>query len=205
MIPRLGTKQTNRSSRALSAVWEKKRTWRGIRPKYGFDPHFGGPLGRNCIARAQRLHENHQFIRPAYYRRKSNGVRLETDSHCQRSTHHALSRCVEVQRGHFRNSETEEAEMKLSIALSALLIAGFVAVSPKRASAVVYCQYIEHPAGCVVRPGVAVAPTHDVRKIPPSIDGRTSGFILRQDLFDRNNPNNLRSDYHGPPAQPGQF
>ena len=97
------------------------------------------------------------------------------------------------------------AEMKLSIALSALLIAGFVAVSPKRASAVVYCQYIEHPAGCVVRPGVAVAPTHDVRKIPPSIDGRTSGFILRQDLFDRNNPNNLRSDYHGPPAQPGQF
>jgi hypothetical protein len=96
--------------------------------------------------------------------------------------------------------------MKLSIALSALLITGLVAVSPERASAVVYCQYVEYPAGCVVRPGVAVAPTHDVRKIPPSIDGRTSGsIILRQDLFDRNNPNNLRSDYHGPTAQPGQF
>jgi hypothetical protein len=29
--------------------------------------------------------------------------------------------------------------------------------------------------------------------------------ILRQDLFDRNDPNNLRSDYHGPPAQPAQY
>jgi hypothetical protein len=28
--------------------------------------------------------------------------------------------------------------------------------------------------------------------------------VLRQDLFDRNDPNNLRSDYHGPPRQPGQ-
>ena len=37
----------------------------------------------------------------------------------------------------------------------------------------------------------------DLRKIP--------GCVLPQDLFDRNNPNNLRSDYPGPPAQPGQF
>ena len=29
--------------------------------------------------------------------------------------------------------------------------------------------------------------------------------VVRQDLFDRNDPNNLRSDYHGPPAQHGQF
>jgi hypothetical protein len=50
-----------------------------------------------------------------------------------------------------------------------------------------------------------VAPTHDVRKIPPSTDAPTSCFILRQDLFDRNNPNNLRSDWPGPPAQPAQF
>ena len=94
--------------------------------------------------------------------------------------------------------------MKISIALSALLIT-FVAASTEKASAVVYCQYIEHPAGCVVRPGVGVAPIHDVRKIPPSINAPTSGFILRQDLFDRNNPNNLRSDWPGPSAQPGQF
>ena len=29
--------------------------------------------------------------------------------------------------------------------------------------------------------------------------------VLRQDLFDRNDPNNLRSDYPAPPAQPGQY
>jgi hypothetical protein len=101
-------------------------------------------------------------------------------------------------------SETEEAEMKLSIASSALLIAGFVAASTENASAVVYCQYIEHPAGCVVRPGVAIAPpTHDVRKIPAPIDAPARGFILRQDLIDRNNPNNLRSDWPSPAGLPG--
>jgi hypothetical protein len=52
-----------------------------------------------------------------------------------------------------------------------------------------------------------VTPTHNVRKIPPTIDAPKSGFILilRQDLFDRNNPNNLRSDWPSPPAQPAQF
>jgi hypothetical protein len=42
--------------------------------------------------------------------------------------------------------------MKLSIALSALLITGFVAASTEPASAVVYCQYVAYPVGCVVRP-----------------------------------------------------
>ena len=50
-----------------------------------------------------------------------------------------------------------------------------------------------------------VAPTHDNRKVPPTIATPRSGFILRQDLFDRNNPNNLRSDWPSPPAQPGQL
>ena len=100
---------------------------------------------------------------------------------------------------------TEEAEVKLSIALLALLTTGFIAASSERAGAVVYCQYFEYPAGCVVRPGVEVAPNQDVRKTPPSIDAPARGFILRQDLFDRNNPNNLRSDWPGPRAQPGQF
>jgi hypothetical protein len=50
--------------------------------------------------------------------------------------------------------------MKLSIALAAaLLITGFVAASSKGASAaVVYCQYVDYPAGCVVRPGVVLRP-----------------------------------------------
>ena len=47
-------------------------------------------------------------------------------------------------------------------------------------------------------------PVPTARKISPPVDLRPTG-VLRQDLFDRNNPNNLRSDYPGPPAQPGQF
>jgi hypothetical protein len=50
-----------------------------------------------------------------------------------------------------------------------------------------------------------IAPIRDVRKIPPAIDTPRIGLVLRQDLFDRNNPNNLRSDWPAPPAQPGQF
>jgi hypothetical protein len=55
-----------------------------------------------------------------------------------------------------------------------------------------------------------IVPTH-VRKIPPSIDDPRNAFILRsavvlrQDLFDRNDRNNVRSDWPAPPAQPGQF
>jgi hypothetical protein len=45
----------------------------------------------------------------------------------------------------------------------------------------------------------------DVRPITPLGDGCRSSFICRQDLFDRNNPNNIRSDWPGPPAQPGRF
>ena len=54
--------------------------------------------------------------------------------------------------------------MKLPIALSAL-IAGFVAASTGEASAVVYCQYINYPAGCVVRPGVGLRPRPVARAV----------------------------------------
>jgi hypothetical protein len=46
--------------------------------------------------------------------------------------------------------------MKRSIALAALLSAGFAVVSSEQASAVVYCQYISYPVGCVARPGVVL-------------------------------------------------
>ena len=50
--------------------------------------------------------------------------------------------------------------MRLSIALAAaaLLITGFVAASTEKASAVVYCQYVDYPANCVVRSGVVLRP-----------------------------------------------
>jgi hypothetical protein len=45
----------------------------------------------------------------------------------------------------------------------------------------------------------------DVRQAASPVAGCWNGFICRQDLFDRNNRNNLRSDWPSPPAQPGQF
>jgi hypothetical protein len=43
---------------------------------------------------------------------------------------------------------------------------------------------------------VRPAPVPDMQKIPPPVDrGRTGFVVLRQDLFDRNSQNNLRSDY----------
>jgi hypothetical protein len=45
--------------------------------------------------------------------------------------------------------------MKRSIALSAAPLAtGLVTATPEPARAVIYCQYIDYPAGCIVRPGV---------------------------------------------------
>jgi hypothetical protein len=51
--------------------------------------------------------------------------------------------------------------MRVSIVLAfaALTIGGFVvAGTGKAGAAVVYCQYVEYPAGCVVRPGVVLRP-----------------------------------------------
>lgn len=58
--------------------------------------------------------------------------------------------------------------MKHSIALltsSALLALGFMAASTDRAGAVVYCQYIGYPVGCVVRPGVVLRPRPVARAV----------------------------------------
>jgi hypothetical protein len=55
--------------------------------------------------------------------------------------------------------------MKLSIGLSALLIAGFVVAGSEPASAVVYCQYVSYPAGCIVRPGVVLRPRPVARAV----------------------------------------
>lgn len=55
--------------------------------------------------------------------------------------------------------------MKFSIALSTLLVTGFIAASSEQASAVVYCQYVSYPAGCVVRPGVVLRPRPVARAV----------------------------------------
>jgi hypothetical protein len=92
--------------------------------------------------------------------------------------------------------------MKQSIALSVSLIIGLLAANTGRANAVVYCQYAGYPAGCAERS--SVAPILDARKMPAAIDVHPRGLV-RQDLFDRNNPNNLRPDWPSPPSQPGGF
>lgn len=53
--------------------------------------------------------------------------------------------------------------MKILIGLSTL-IAGFVAASTEEARAVVYCQYINYPVGCV-RPGVVLRPRPVARAV----------------------------------------
>ena len=50
-------------------------------------------------------------------------------------------------------------KVKLATLLAAsILTLGFVATSTEEAGAIVYCQYISYPAGCVVRPGVVLRP-----------------------------------------------
>jgi hypothetical protein len=65
---------------------------------------------------------------------------------------------------------------------------------------------------CALTPAIAAAqdgraktePAQRARRIPAPGDIVAPG-VLRQDLFDRNNPNNLRRDYPAAPAQPAQF
>jgi hypothetical protein len=55
--------------------------------------------------------------------------------------------------------------MKLSVALLALSIGGFVVASTEGADAAVYCQYVNYPVGCVVRPGVVLRPRPVARAV----------------------------------------
>jgi hypothetical protein len=55
--------------------------------------------------------------------------------------------------------------MKLSIAFSVLLITGFMAATTEPASAIVYCQYTDYPAGCTVRAGVVLRPRPVARAV----------------------------------------
>jgi hypothetical protein len=54
-------------------------------------------------------------------------------------------------------------------------------------------------------PRAKIITTADVRQSAPLVDSCRNRFVCRQDLFDRNNTSNLRSDWPSPPAQAGQF
>jgi len=45
---------------------------------------------------------------------------------------------------------------------------------------------------------------HEKTQVRWSTDWTKPGLIVRQDLFDRRNPTNLRTDWPAPPSQPNQ-
>jgi hypothetical protein len=55
--------------------------------------------------------------------------------------------------------------MKSSVTLLALLVTGFLTSGTEEASAVVYCQYVNYPVGCIVRPGVVLRPRPVARAV----------------------------------------
>lgn len=69
--------------------------------------------------------------------------------------------------------------MKTGIAAAsfALLTIGFTTTTTDTANAVVYCQYISYPAGCVARPGVVLRPRPVARAVRGTV---THGTAINQ-------------------------
>ena len=70
---------------------------------------------------------------------------------------------------------------------------------------VVFCVLLFPPVASANGAKTRTEPVQAAPRTPLVVVVRPNGFVLRQDLFDRNDPNNLRSNYPGPPAQPGQY
>jgi hypothetical protein len=73
----------------------------------------------------------------------------------------------------------EEKNMKTRIAVASLafLTIGFMASATDTANAVVYCQYIDYPAGCVARAGVVLRPRPVARAVRGTV---TQGTAINQ-------------------------
>jgi len=80
--------------------------------------------------------------------------------------------------------------MKRSIALPVLLITGFVAAGTEQASAVIYCQYVAYPAGCIVRPGVVLRPRPVARAVVRPGVGAPGVGVRRGTPMNRGGPVN---------------
>ncbi len=62
--------------------------------------------------------------------------------------------------------------------IAAGVLLGLAAATPARA--VVYCQYVDYPAGCVVRPGVVLRPRPVARAaVRHNIGGNANGGVNR--------------------------
>ena len=66
------------------------------------------------------------------------------------------------------------------IATSVLLALGAVTLSAPPAGAVVYCQYVDYPSGCVVRAGVVLRPRPVARAaVRHNAGGNANGGVNR--------------------------
>jgi hypothetical protein len=68
-------------------------------------------------------------------------------------------------------------KIRIAVASFAFLTIGFITTTTDTANAVVYCQYISYPAGCVVRPGVVLRPRPVARAARGSV---TQGTAINQ-------------------------
>lgn len=68
-------------------------------------------------------------------------------------------------------------KIRIAVALFAFLTIGFMSMTTDTANAVVYCQYISYPAGCVVRPGVVLRPRPVARAVRGTV---THGTAINQ-------------------------
>ena len=65
-------------------------------------------------------------------------------------------------------------KIKIAVASFAFLTIGFVTTGADTANAVVYCQYISYPAGCVARAGVVLRPRPVARAVRGTVTQGTA-------------------------------
>jgi hypothetical protein len=65
-------------------------------------------------------------------------------------------------------------------AASALLVLAGITLNPSPAHAIVYCQYVDYPGGCVARAGVALRPRPVARAaVRHNAGGNANGGVNR--------------------------
>ncbi|QIO33789.1 hypothetical protein [Bradyrhizobium sp. 1(2017)] len=81
---------------------------------------------------------------------------------------------------HSRKHFSIKSATVAGIAASALLGLAGVTLNPAPAQAVVYCQYVEYPVGCVARAGVVLRPRPVARAaVRHNAGGNANGGVNR--------------------------
>jgi hypothetical protein len=81
---------------------------------------------------------------------------------------------------HSRNHFSIKSATIAGISASALLGLAAVTLSPAPAGAVVYCQYVDYPTGCVARAGVVLRPRPVARAaVRHNAGGNANGGVNR--------------------------